>query len=100
VWQHGLAPILREQMIAYGRPIDTWVEISTLSETNNAQFFLNLKVTDGTRNRAKTFNQELELKSRSGLTRFETTTSQERVVRAPHFCRNSIGFLRMGRLPE
>jgi hypothetical protein len=26
-------------MIAYGRLIDTWVEISTLSETNNAQFF-------------------------------------------------------------
>jgi hypothetical protein len=31
-------------MIAYGRLIDTRVEISTLSETNNAQFFLNLKV--------------------------------------------------------
>jgi hypothetical protein len=26
-------------MIAYGRLIDSWVEISTLSETNNAQFF-------------------------------------------------------------
>jgi hypothetical protein len=26
-------------MIAYGRLIDTRVEISTLSETNNAQFF-------------------------------------------------------------
>jgi hypothetical protein len=30
MWQRGLAPILREQMIDYGRLIDTWVEISTL----------------------------------------------------------------------
>jgi hypothetical protein len=30
-------------MIAYGRLIDTWVEISTLSETNNAQFFSELE---------------------------------------------------------
>jgi hypothetical protein len=30
-------------VIAYGRLIDTRVEISTLSETHNAQFFLNLK---------------------------------------------------------
>jgi hypothetical protein len=33
-----------EQMIAYGRLIDTWVEISTLSETNNAQFFSELEL--------------------------------------------------------
>jgi hypothetical protein len=31
-------------MIVYGRLIDTWAEISTLSETNNAQFFPYLKV--------------------------------------------------------
>jgi hypothetical protein len=30
-------------MIAYGRLIDTRVEISTLSETNNAQFFSELE---------------------------------------------------------
>jgi hypothetical protein len=26
-------------MIAYGRLTDTWVEMSTVGETNNAQFF-------------------------------------------------------------
>jgi hypothetical protein len=31
-------------MIAYGRLIDTRVEMSTLGETHNEQFFLNLKV--------------------------------------------------------
>jgi hypothetical protein len=31
-------------MIAYGRLIDTRVEISTLSETNNAQFFSELEL--------------------------------------------------------
>ena len=38
--------------------------------------------------------------SRSSFNRIEATTSQEGVVRGPHFCRNSMGFLRMGRLPE
>ena len=31
-------------MITYGLHIGTRVEMSTLGETNNAQFFLNLKV--------------------------------------------------------
>ena len=37
---------------------------------------------------------------RLGLNRIEATPSQEGVVRGPHFCRNSLGVQRTGRVSE
>lgn len=64
-------------MIAYGLHIDARVEMSTLGETNNAQFFSEPEKTDETKNRAKTLSRNLELKIRSGLSCIETTRAKK-----------------------